>query len=239
MNKARLEETSQHVMRLSNNDRKGALENMLNECSVFVFDGRPVCAEFLVKAFRFSRDLQCAVKRTQGAEVSRQGTVKQKRANVSVTKDSIAVFLRRIADQTGNAMPDTRDIHLPFYDKKEVYNLFCTQYSAMEKKSPPQSSYFYNIWSQSLPHIKIRRVTRFTLCGECESYKQALRTAAKTGTRLAQIQEDRDRHVQLVATERQAYKMNQDNAKLNPSEYMSLVIDGADQSAFGLPHFSQ
>ena len=31
--------------------------------------------------------------------------------------------------------------------------------------------------------------------------------------------------------------MNQYNAKLSPSDVMSLVIDGADQSAFGLPYF--
>ena len=31
--------------------------------------------------------------------------------------------------------------------------------------------------------------------------------------------------------------MNMDNAKLHPAEFMSIVIDGADQSAFCLPHF--
>ena len=154
-----------------------------------------------------------------------------------MSRDGIAVFLRRLADQTGNIMPDSCEVHLPFYDKKEVYKLFCSQYEAIEKKKPPTSSYFYATWKDCLSHIKIRRVHRFTLCGDCEAYKSAMRTGAKTGARLAQIMADKKAHYDLVATERQAYKMNQDNAKLNPSEYISVVIDGADQSAFGLPHF--
>lgn len=31
--------------------------------------------------------------------------------------------------------------------------------------------------------------------------------------------------------------MAKDNAAISPSDYMSIVVDGADQSAFGLPHF--
>lgn len=31
--------------------------------------------------------------------------------------------------------------------------------------------------------------------------------------------------------------MNRESSAISPFEYMSLVIDGADQSAFGRPHF--
>ena len=115
--------------------------------------------------------------------------------------------------------------------------MFCTQYEEIEKKKSRSSSFCYSVWQQSLSHIKIRRVTRFTLCARIESYKTPLRQAAVSVTRLAQILADRNRHVNLISNERKAYKTNQENDNLNPSEYMSLVVDGADQSAFGLPHF--
>ena len=53
---------------------------------------------------------------------------------------------------------------------------------------------------------------------------------------MTEIQAAQKIHYDHVATERKAYKMNKDNAKINPSEFMSIVMDGADQSAFGIPH---
>lgn len=230
-------DTAKLVMNMSQAERKKSLTNMLTNTNVFVFDGHPVCTEFLVKAFRFSRDLQCAVKGTAGTESLQVQCSTNRDTAACRVKDAVVVFLRRIADQTANAMPNSKELHLPFYDKQEVYKLFCPQYKAIEKKKPPTLAYFYRVWKESVPHIKIRRVTKFTLCGTCESYKVELRNGVTNATRMSEIQNARKAHYDLVATERQAYKINQDNAKLNPSEYMSLVLDGADQSAFGLPHF--
>lgn len=36
----------------------------------------------------------------------------------------MAVFMCRIADQTGNAMSDCKNVYLPLFDKVEVYKLF-------------------------------------------------------------------------------------------------------------------
>ena len=127
MNLQHVAEKYKLVMSISTQDRKEALKNMLTPGNVIMFDGRPVCPEFLVKAFRFSGDLQCSVKGTGGAELKkRYGGTRRKGSTPAGVKDGKAVFLRRIAEQTGNRMPDTRDVHLPFYDK-EVYGLFETQ----------------------------------------------------------------------------------------------------------------
>lgn len=42
----------------------------------------------------------------------------------------------------------------------------------------------------------------------------------------------------MIWRERLEYKKRRDSAILNPSEYLSLIIDGADQSAYGFPHFA-
>jgi len=237
VNLAHVVTTSKEVMQMNLVQRKATLANMLGEGQVFIFDGRGVCSEFLVKAFRFSRDLQCAVKGTERACLKKTTPVSDTQASRLRTKDCVVVFLRRIAEQAGNAMPDCPDIHLPFYDKKEVYQMFCTQFKALESVKPPVSSYFYSVWKDSVPHIKIRRVTRFTVCSTCEMFKRHMQQAVRTGAEMSMIQSDRRAHYKLIATERQAYKMNQDKSAVSPAEYMSIVIDGADQSAFGLPHF--
>ena len=47
----------------------------------------------------------------------------------------------------------------------------------------------------------------------------------------------RDRHIELVRFERKGYMERQNRAQNDPKNYCSIVIDGADQAAFGLPHF--
>ena len=127
VNKNALSQKSKEVMSMKNVDRRRALHDMLDKGNVFMFDGRPVCATFLSKAFKFSRDLQCSVKGTEKSWTTRRQPVTKPGKNKSNNRDAIVVFLRRIADQTGNSMPEKEEIHLPFYDKKEVYGIFCKQ----------------------------------------------------------------------------------------------------------------
>lgn len=229
--------TSKRVMLMTNAERKESLRSLLNDSNMFVFDGRLVCTEFLVKAFRFSRDLQTTVKQTENVANQRRENITYAPESKTIARDSVAVFLRRIADQTGNIMPDSDEVHLPFYDKKQVYEVYCDQYRALYNTTPPVISIFYSTWKKDAFNIKIRRVTKFTKCAVCESFKDAFQNAAKNVKRLAKLQVDRQAHYNHIARERQAYLMNQENAKLDPSEYMSIAVDGADQSAFGIPHF--
>lgn len=229
--------TNKKVMKMSNAERRDALQALLTDMNVFTFDGRPVCAEFLVKAFRFSRDLQSTVKGTERAVLQRREVINYTAPPEVNGRDSVIVFLRRIADQTGNVMPDSTEVHLPFYDKKQVYEIYCEQFRLLHNEPPPVLAYFYATWKENADHIKIRKVTKFTKCATCESFKDAFEKAGKNVKRVGELQVARKAHYDHVACERQAYLMNQENAKLNPSDYMSIAIDGADQSAFGLPHF--
>lgn len=56
VNTSKLAMTMRSIPRLEN------LRHLLSDLGVFNFDGRPVCAEFLMKEFRLSKDLQCSVK---------------------------------------------------------------------------------------------------------------------------------------------------------------------------------
>ncbi len=45
------------------------------------------------------------------------------------------------------------------------------------------------------------------------------------------------RHIQFVTKERTEYAMYRNRAVRKPAEVCSIIIDGADQAAYGLPHF--
>jgi len=45
------------------------------------------------------------------------------------------------------------------------------------------------------------------------------------------------KHVEDVMIERRGYYGRRDRARAEPWKYMSLIVDGADQSAYNLPHF--
>lgn len=42
----------------------------------------------------------------------------------------------------------------------------------------------------------------------------------------------------MVSRERRYYKKKRDRAILQPGDFCSIIVDGGDQSAFGLPHFT-
>lgn len=44
-------------------------------------------------------------------------------------------------------------------------------------------------------------------------------------------------HMEMVHAERREYQKKCDSASLYPQRYCSLIVDGADRSSFGLPHF--
>lgn len=71
--------------------------------------------------------------------------------------------------------------------------------------------------------INAPRFRKFAKCSIFEDFCQA-------------IKEERRSHINFIACERLDKKKKRDKAKQDPGRFLSLIIDGADQSDFGLPH---
>lgn len=100
-------------------ERRRALYEMLGSSGNFLFDGAPVCSNILQIAFRFSRDLQLSV-RTGTASSALSLPVLQTTVQTggeSDQKDAVFTFLERIAENSGDVMPDRTEMHLPFLKK--------------------------------------------------------------------------------------------------------------------------
>jgi len=236
------------VLKMLPSERKSVLSTMLRRQAIqgksklqFYFDGSPVCATFLRRGFGFSNDIQCAVKETPMAKGSRALVRLPKLGAAMESRDFIRIYLSNLAASTANQMPDSNEAHLPYFQKAQVYRLFISDWDERDEYGnlllPPTFSYFTRIWKESCSHLKCTKVHRFSKCDVCEKLRFELGEAGMDRRRTDQLRDLKDKHNNFVRTERLEYYQNRDKARTFPDKYCSIIIDGADQSAFGLPHW--
>ena len=101
-------------------------------------------------------------------------------------------------------------------------------------------STFHRVWLHDVemaPYI-IRRWIPFAKCGTCSDFKLKEK-AEKDPQERKNLQRNQDSHLREVEFERRAYYTNQCRAQCAPETYLSLIVDGADQSDQELPHFHE
>ena len=86
--------------------------------------------------------------------------------------------------------------------------------------------------------MKVRKHTGFSKCDTCETLRASPRSAILSRKSTEDLKDRKTAHLHMVWEERLQYKKKKERAMLQPSDYLSMIVDGADQSAFGLPHFS-
>ncbi len=228
--------------------RRLSLMKMKGSNGKFFFDGSIVCNIFLKTAFRFSADLIASVRNgtvkdriveSFGEDVLSNTTSSSDRGPFQ--RDAVITCLERLAESSGDKMPDHNEIHLPYFRKRDVYVFFKEEFKLLNSTEVkcPSRSYFYKTWSQYCSTIKVRKIGRFAKCSTCVKLQKFVHDAASARDfkSLAIYRKKKSEHNGLIAMERREYKKKRDKAKLQPDQYLSIIVDGADQSAFGLPHF--
>ncbi len=232
----------------SYDQRKITLNDLKGSSGKFYFDGRPVCNVFLKKAFRFGGDLISSVRNgtIRARQVESIGSEHQSETTSNsdrgpLQRDAVITFLERTADNCGDKMPDLNEIHLPYFRKRDVYAHFKDEFSILNNTGVkcPSKSYFYGTWKKYNRNIKVRKLGRFAKCTVCEQLRKTIHDAAarRDFKNLAIYRRKKAVHNELIAKERREYKKKRDQARLQPDRFLSIIVDGADQSAFGLPHF--
>lgn len=154
-----------------------------------------------------------------------------------VSKDAIITFLERLADSTADYMPNVSEIHIPFFRKGDVYRAFVREHSILYGSKPSTQSYFFHIWKHFCSQIKVRKIRPFSNCSRCDELRDALAKAVQDGLSVSHLKKEKEDHNSWVRRERLEYYKRRDQAILHSQDYCSVIVDGADQSAFGLPHF--
>lgn len=174
----------------------------------------------------------------EGLTVEEYSSMPNPLSSSSVQKLSIISFLTRLSEDCADKIPNKPEVHLPFFRREDVYKQFKREHGQLYDARPvPTQPYFLKTWRSLLDHIKVRRAHGFTVCDECEQLRKAHHDAIVKSLPTKHILEQKARHDAFISRERMAYTVKRDRARLEPSSYLSIIIDGADQSAFGLPHF--
>ncbi len=219
---------------ITSSERRAMLSNMLASNGKYYYDGNMVCSSFLLHAFNFSRDLQASIKKAPNRYVDRSAYNRKAKM-----RDSIIDIVNRLAELTADKMPDKSHVHLPFTRKNDVFKHVISEFRDLygPQSNPPSVGYISSIWKTYCSHVKVRKKSRFTVCTICEEVRVALETAVKNKADTSGILSRKRLHMDHVSQERLEYRRKRNNAIRDPSKYCSLIVDGADQSAYGLPHF--
>jgi hypothetical protein len=99
-------------------------------------------------------------------------------------------------------------------------------------------STFYQTWvdkARRLMHFRCRKFIPFAKCDICVEYrKMDSMESSKVAKQV--LRKKQGGHIQDIKNERSVYMGNASRAQQNPSSYLSMIIDGADQADFALPH---
>lgn len=253
---------ARHILSVPASTRRTILQSFLGADNHYFFNGRKVCVAFLKKSFHYSTELIAEVagggRRTDPADqdysnspaaattrsynVASQGSTansSQSAYQAHPMRDTVVSFLLRLSEDCSEKMPDREELHLPFFRKRDVYTHFVEEFNKLyQAKDPPSSNYFLRVWKQNCRNIKVRKSSRFTVCDECDELRAALNNAIRCGHPTDDILRRKTLHQNFVTQERMEYQKKRDRARLDPGRYCSIIVDGADQSAFGLPHFT-
>lgn len=156
---------SKCLLRSSVTERRATLISM-TRCTVEIpFDVLTVCSIFLLKAFRFSNDMQFYVRRNAANQFSHavsSALVRLMSAKASSEcvvnrgecSDSPVVFLNRIACTRGDIMREKYEYHLLLFRTKHLYEVFSKYFNTLHFKSAvPSKSRTFSVWKKGiLPH---------------------------------------------------------------------------------------
>jgi hypothetical protein len=135
--------------------------------------------------------------------------------------------------------PDKDEIIVPFVDKQTVFFLFDRDCKELGQASCA-ASYFFAVWRDDhrAAKVKIRSFQRFAKCDTCVNMRERQVKCLDPVERAALLEEVHAHHM-YVKAERLSYYARRELAKMHPTLYLSLIIDGADQSKHELPHFKE
>lgn len=240
--------------------RRHQLFSLIASDGEFYFDGRKEWNIFILTAFRFSKDLQNSFLRSNvkpigfGAHECGDGWVSHHLVHEHQTRPKtstgnadrimspqarmpVMTFLRRQADLCKDHMPHEHEHHLLYFRKVQVYESFCEECRFFHEKNPPRSSYFLRAWKDQCFSINVKKTSLLSKCRSCEELSAATRNAMDWRKNTTEIHKQKSHHVLVVMMECMNYCIKQNNARLYSAQFCSIILDGADQPSFGLPHF--
>ena len=218
---------------LSVDERRAQLRENWKKQLLFRHNGieRPVCLTCACKIYVCSRAKLCPTT----TSVRSKGEANAARATKCV---SIAAWFHSLLE-TLDVMPDTGYYQLQCGRKFMLfddYSLDVAYWPAIYLKC--DKTYFYQVWNESFPNVKLRKHCRFAKCEFCIDKRGTMSSPTQPELRKADARERLKMHLSWAHTrERGFYHSKRDEAIKCPQKKISISIDGTDQFINGFPHF--
>lgn len=203
-----------------------------------------------MKAFHFSLDLQVHVEEHKLEDTDvfdgfvldsyalETGDKTESPSKSAAGRHAFIMFLRRAAFETGEKMTDCNDLHLPFFKKPQVYDVFEEDFKNVHVGDPTETyDSFSYIWKNNCSEVKVRKSTHLTKRTKTEFLRFALREAVLNSLPTKAVREEK-KNGALIHEQRQGYSLKVDLAKRRPNKFLSRSIDDADQSEYTLTLFT-
>lgn len=141
-------------------------------------------------------------------------------------------FLLSFVAEYGDPMPDDQTIQLPVSSLKELFVCYCAEVDPGDQLS---DSHFRAIVKNEFTYLRIHKYKKFKQCEYCLECDTKV-SDMKLAPAVRQAWTERKRiHRERVRAEKQKYYHHRYKARRNPDKYLSIIIDGMDQSKVATP----
>jgi hypothetical protein len=124
--------------------------------------------------------------------------------------------------------------------RKDVYQWYLASVLNFPAVYPRVTlGYFNSIWRSKFPNIKLRKYLRFSKCGTCEELRAIRFDQKQPAATRKNAQRQLLLHYADIKHERATAEARKQYAIQNPTEVLSIAMDGTDQLPNGLPQFAQ
>ncbi|CAC5388899.1 unnamed protein product [Mytilus coruscus] len=165
--------------------------------------------------------------------IGRQG--KRKDQQMSATQTA-TIWLHDYANKFAEKQPDKTRLHLPpCLTKASLYEMYKDDMEEHAEQTI-SLSHFYWMWRNCVSYVSIPANSRLSKCNICTQIKTKMVETKDQNARM-ELKRTREQHLLKQSLERRKYYKHAHKARQHPDKYMSMIIDGMDQSKTEIPHF--
>jgi hypothetical protein len=208
----------------------------------YLIDGHQVCYNFYLVAWgdshNFVHSHRTLLQKKNATFTGLLQASHQRNEFKSPKKDVFITWLHSFGETVGDYMPDENAVVLP-YPKFE--GVFLEYEMEMQRRQESSICYSYacRIFFDEIENIRlVRSKGSHVCCKICTSYQMRI---LKAGTQYEreELKKLRLQHVQKQRQERLFYYANRERAISSPDRFLSIIIDGMDQSKTNVPLLSK
>ena len=150
--------------------------------------------------------------------------------------EHLYTWMKGYFELIGDDQPALDEVHLDPIDKKDIYTEYVKETIYIDGLKPLSKSRFENMWLDCFSHVKIREYKACTgKCSVCADLSELGRTL-DTKEAMQFLKTCRFIHRADFMSDRLLYGDRKKQSQLYPSQYLSLITDGMQQTHCELPY---